>query len=74
IGLCFPFKNILPNDLDMDKFARIQALCNNYKAALLLSEKLIQDINLENLSMSRSLGSIFLKGKQSPINIHAVLT
>jgi len=52
--------------------ARIQAQCNNYNVTLLLSEKLIQDITLEEFSTSESLGSVLLKGKKKEVKIHAV--
>ncbi|MEM6816434.1 MAG: adenylate/guanylate cyclase domain-containing protein [Bacteroidota bacterium] len=54
--------------------ARIQAQCNTHKAALLLSDQLIQDMNTDDFSMSKSLGSILLKGKQKAINIYSVAT
>ncbi|MEN0002999.1 MAG: adenylate/guanylate cyclase domain-containing protein [Bacteroidota bacterium] len=52
--------------------ARIQAQCNNYGATLLLSEKLIKDINTKYFSTSKSMGSVLLKGKQKEVKIHAV--
>ncbi|MEM7549815.1 MAG: adenylate/guanylate cyclase domain-containing protein [Bacteroidota bacterium] len=52
--------------------ARIQAQCNTYNAALLLSEKLVSDINTEDFCTSKSLGSVLLKGKQKEVKIHAV--
>ena len=52
--------------------ARIQAQCNTYNATLLPSEKLLRDINSENFSTSKSLGSVLLKGKKEEVKIHAV--
>ncbi|MEO1053641.1 MAG: adenylate/guanylate cyclase domain-containing protein [Bacteroidota bacterium] len=54
--------------------ARIQAQCNNFNVALLLSEKLIQDIETEDFSTSESLGSVLLKGKKKEVKIHTVTT
>ncbi len=53
--------------------ARIQAQCNNYNAALLISERLIEDINTEGHATSNFLGSVFLKGKKKEVKIHAVI-
>ena len=52
--------------------ARIQAQCNNYNVTLLLSEKLINDINTEGFSTSKSIGSVLLKGKEKEVKIHAI--
>ncbi len=52
--------------------ARIQAECNKYNVALLLSEKLLQDLKIDDLSTSKSLGNVLLKGKQEEVKIHTV--
>ncbi|MEM9328232.1 MAG: adenylate/guanylate cyclase domain-containing protein, partial [Bacteroidota bacterium] len=52
--------------------ARIQAQCNHYNVALLLSEKLIQDIKTEDFTTSKPLGSVLLKGKQKEVKIHTL--
>jgi len=52
--------------------ARIQAECNKYNVTLLLSEILLQDLKIDDLSTSKSLGNILLKGKQEEVKIHTV--
>lgn len=51
--------------------ARIQAECNKYNVTILLSEKLLTDLNIE-LSNSISLGSVLLKGKKQEVKIHTI--
>ncbi len=52
--------------------ARIQAECNKYNVTLLLSGKLLQDLKIDDLSTSKSLGNVLLKGKQEEVKIHTV--
>ena len=52
--------------------ARIQAECNKYNASLLLSEKILQDLKIDELSTSKPLGSILLKGKQEEVKLHTI--
>lgn len=52
--------------------ARIQAKCNTYKVSLLISEKLLKDLNIDEFSISKSLGYVQLKGKQEEVIIYAV--
>ena len=52
--------------------ARIQAKCNTYKVSLLISEKLLKDLNIDEFSISKSLGNVQLKGKQEEVIIYAV--
>jgi len=50
--------------------ARIQTECNTYNTTLLISEKLLNDLQ-ENIK-SKFLGNILLKGKLKEIKIHSV--
>lgn len=52
--------------------ARIQEECNNYKASLLISEALLNELDLGTSYSPTSLGSILLKGKHTEINVHAI--
>jgi len=52
--------------------ARIQAECNSYNVSLLISEKLLKDLQLDKFSISRSLGNVRLKGKKEEVKIYAV--
>ncbi len=54
--------------------ARIQAECNKHKVLLLISEKLLKDLEGKARLSSKFLGSVLLKGKQEEINIHAIDT
>ena len=54
--------------------ARIQAECNNHKVPILISEKLLQDLNKDGLFSSKHLGDVLLKGKRKKVNIHTVIT
>lgn len=51
--------------------ARIQAKCNEFKQALLISENLKEKLNLSGFSCEK-LGSIELKGKKAKVPIYAV--
>lgn len=52
--------------------ARIQAECNKHNVTLLISEKLLNDLQNDKRSSSKFLGSVLLKGKQKEVNIHTV--
>ena len=52
--------------------ARIQAECNKYNVTLLLSEKLLNDLSIDQLSTSKSLGNVLLKGKHKEVKIHTI--
>lgn len=52
--------------------ARIQAECNTHNVTLLLSEKLLKDLKIEEISTSKSLGNVLLKGKRKEIKIHTI--
>ncbi|MEM6542209.1 MAG: adenylate/guanylate cyclase domain-containing protein [Bacteroidota bacterium] len=53
--------------------ARIQKQCNNYNVPLLLSEKLINDLNIQDLLTSKYLGNVLLKGKSKEVKIYSLL-
>ena len=52
--------------------ARIQSQCNRYKEFVLISEALLDDLNLKESYISKFIGSVSLRGKQTEINIHAI--
>jgi len=52
--------------------ARIQAKCNTFEVSLLISEKLLKDLHIDEFSISKSLGNILLKGKREKVNLYAV--
>ncbi|MEM8998833.1 MAG: adenylate/guanylate cyclase domain-containing protein [Bacteroidota bacterium] len=54
--------------------ARIQGECNKHNVSLLVSGKLLKDLDLkiEKYSTSKSLGDILLKGKQKKVRIHTL--
>ncbi|MEM6318578.1 MAG: adenylate/guanylate cyclase domain-containing protein, partial [Bacteroidota bacterium] len=52
--------------------ARIQGQCNTYNAGLLVSEKLMGDLNTKDFSATNLMGSVLLKGKQEAIKIHTI--
>ncbi|SHJ06866.1 adenylate cyclase [Pseudozobellia thermophila] len=52
--------------------ARIQEECNNHKASLLISETLLNELDLGSTYLPTSLGSILLKGKHSEINVYTI--
>lgn len=52
--------------------ARIQAECNNYNKELLISDKLLKDLELTNEYMIKHLGNIKLKGKSNGLEISSL--
>ncbi len=52
--------------------ARIQGECNKHNVPILISETLLEDLEVENFFSSRSIGTVLLKGKHEEINIHTL--
>ncbi len=52
--------------------ARIQAECNKHNVTLLISEKLLNDLQIDITSTSEFLGNILLKGKLKEVKIHTI--
>lgn len=52
--------------------ARIQALCNEYNVAILVSEDLVKVLQLDNLFEVTSLGTTELKGKEEKMELFTV--
>ncbi|MEB3346372.1 adenylate/guanylate cyclase domain-containing protein [Aquimarina gracilis] len=52
--------------------ARIQAECNKHHVLLLISEKLLKDLQTSKSLTTKFLGSVLLKGKQKEVNIHTI--
>lgn len=52
--------------------ARIQAECNTYNVTMLLSEKLLKDLKIDEFSTSKLLGNVLLKGKREEVKIHTI--
>lgn len=53
--------------------ARIQAECTTHNVSLLLSEKVLTDLNIDEYSTAKSLGSVLLKGKQKEVKIYTII-
>ncbi len=53
--------------------ARIQAECKKHNTAILLSETLLKDLDLDGPHATKFLGDILLKGKRKNVKIHAIL-
>ncbi|AXT20592.1 adenylate/guanylate cyclase domain-containing protein [Flavobacteriaceae bacterium AU392] len=52
--------------------ARIQAECNRYSEELLISDKLLKNIQLKEKYILKLLGETQLKGKQNTVVIHSI--
>ena len=52
--------------------ARIQDQCNQYGEDLLISEHLLEDLNLSNGYNLKEIGGLVLRGKKEQLNLHAV--
>ncbi|MEO1012638.1 MAG: adenylate/guanylate cyclase domain-containing protein, partial [Bacteroidota bacterium] len=52
--------------------ARIQGECNKHNVPILISEALLDDLKIGRSFLSKSLGTVRLKGKQKEINIHTI--
>jgi len=52
--------------------ARVQAQCNTYSESLLISESLLESLQLNDLYNSKAIGSISLKGKQQKVSIYGL--
>lgn len=53
--------------------ARIQSLCNKYEVNLLVSEMLINSLNLENPYLVKEIGNIELRGKNEKIKLFNII-
>nr|WP_321236662.1 adenylate/guanylate cyclase domain-containing protein [uncultured Psychroserpens sp.] len=52
--------------------ARIQSECNKYNENVLISNRLLEDIDLKSIYTSNAIGDVQLKGKQEIITISAI--
>ena len=52
--------------------ARIQALCNQYGAELLISEHLLKALPLCAEFTFNAIGTVQLRGRQAPVEVYAV--
>jgi adenylate cyclase len=52
--------------------ARIQGLCNQYKASLLVSEALLRHLEYEKEFEAAIIGEITLRGKDEPVRLYGV--
>ena len=52
--------------------ARIQGECNKHKVPILISDVLLKDLNMDNSFLSKSLGTVLLKGKHEEVKIHTI--
>ncbi len=53
--------------------SRIQDSCTKYDKALLISDKVLNDLNLKSKFESIELGDFLLKGKQERLKIHTII-
>lgn len=49
--------------------ARIQAECNKYNVAILISEELKEDLEVTPKYLAKSIGNVLLKGKKKELNV-----
>lgn len=52
--------------------ARIQAACNQHNVALLLSEALKEDLQIDPNYATKAIGNLLLKGKKEPLNVFTI--
>ncbi len=52
--------------------SRIQGMCNDYRAELLVSEELISQLSLEEIFIVKSLGEVNLKGRTEPMELYSI--
>lgn len=52
--------------------ARIQAECNKHNVAVLISEELKEDLQVDSEYSTRSIGNVLLKGKNKELNVFAI--
>jgi adenylate cyclase len=52
--------------------ARIQAECNKHNVAVLISEELKEDLQVDSKYSTRSIGNVLLKGKNKELNVFAI--
>ncbi|WP_298420930.1 adenylate/guanylate cyclase domain-containing protein [uncultured Kordia sp.] len=52
--------------------ARIQSVCNTYNSNVLISEELLNDMNLPKNYTTKSIDDLLLKGKAKTINIYSI--
>ncbi len=52
--------------------ARIQAECNKYNAAVLISEELVEDLQVDSKYSISSIGNVRLKGKKKELNVFTI--
>ncbi|MEM7369320.1 MAG: response regulator [Bacteroidota bacterium] len=52
--------------------SRLEGLCNRYQSRLLISEDLLLELPQHENMLTHSIGSIQLRGKQTPVNLYAI--
>jgi len=52
--------------------ARIQSQCNTYNASVLISESLLNDLQLPETYITKNIDDLLLKGKAKSVNIYSV--
>ncbi len=53
--------------------ARIQSQCNAYNVPILISEKLKEDLDMNERYSTKAIGSILLKGKKEKVGIFTIM-
>lgn len=66
-------KDIVYSGDVMNTTSRIQELCNSYGKRLILSKDLLERLDLEQNYISREIGEIELRGKETKIRLYTVL-
>ncbi|MGK0379003.1 MAG: adenylate cyclase [Patiriisocius sp.] len=57
----------------MNTAARIQGQCNVNNVPILISESLLNNLDIEPNFTSEFIGNILLKGKEKEISIHTII-
>ena len=52
--------------------SRIQGMCNEFEESLLMSEKLLEEIQLPTKFKPKYLGNLILKGKDEKLKVHSI--
>ncbi|NME72642.1 adenylate/guanylate cyclase domain-containing protein [Flammeovirga aprica] len=65
-------KDIIFSGDVLNTTARIQSLCNSYKTDLLISERLLEFLKIENVFSTTDIGSVELRGRNEKVNLFSV--
>ncbi|MBD0402961.1 adenylate/guanylate cyclase domain-containing protein [Flammeovirga sp. EKP202] len=65
-------KDIIFSGDVLNTTARIQSLCNSYKTDLLISERLLEFLKVENYFTTTDIGTVELRGRNEKVNLFSV--